>query len=307
MSYEVNILVNGNRCKQYSHNGKRFIQANKGSEYSIEIKNNSWQRILAVCSVDGLDVLNGKKADENGNGYVINGNSSVKIDGFRVSNEKVAKFLFDYKGSSYASSKKDGSEKNVGVIGVRLFNEKIKPLPTPIIVKEEHHHHHHDHYPTTPWTPYFGYPTIWGAGDTRRFGNTMSDNGFTNCSSDLNSTMMDGGNTLGFAESNNNSQQYSCDNIPRGRKISGLMSSPLRSAVKPQGFDMGTKYGDTKESKVIEVEFEKNTLTLTQNIYDASRESLIEMGVPLGSEKQVSFPEPFQGSKYSIPPVDWNG
>ena len=87
----------------------------------------------------------------------------------------------------------------------------------------------------------------------------------------------------------------------------GQAANMLRSAVKPQGFDMGTKYGDAKESKVIEVEFEKNTLTLTQNIYYASRESLIEMGVPLGSEKQVSFPEPFQGSKYSIPPVDWNG
>ena len=308
MSYEVHILVNGNRCKQYSHNGKLFIEAKKGSEYSIEIKNNSWQRILAVCSVDGLDILNGKKADENGNGYVINGNSSVKIDGFRVSNEKVAKFLFDYKGNSYASSKEDGSEKNVGVIGVRLFNEKIKPLPpTPIIVKEEHHHHHHDHYPTTPWTPYYGSPTIWSTGDI--FCRGLTDNEFTNCSNDLNSTMMDGGNTLGFTESDNSSQKYSCDFIPtKGRTMAGgQAANMLRSAVKPQGFDMGTKWGESKESKVIEVEFEKNALTLTQNIYYASRESLIEMGVPLGSEKQVSFPEPFEDGKYAKPPQGWQG
>jgi hypothetical protein len=71
---------------------------------------------------------NGKTAEENGNGYVINGYGSLKADGFRVSNEKVAKFLFDYKGGSYAASKEDGSERNVGVIGVRIFTEKVKNI-----------------------------------------------------------------------------------------------------------------------------------------------------------------------------------
>src|ERR1035441_264566 len=158
--YEINVLVNGSRCKQYNHNGKLFVEAKKGSEYSIEIKNDTWQRILAVCSVDGLDILNGKTAEENGNGYVINGYGSLKADGFRVSNEKVAKFLFDYKGGSYAASKEDGSERNVGVIGVRIFTEKVKPpTPPPVVIREEHHHHH-DHYPNWDNRPYWWDNTI---------------------------------------------------------------------------------------------------------------------------------------------------
>lgn len=72
-----------------------------------------------------------------------------------------------------------------------------------------------------------------------------------------------------------------------------------------RGFDMGTKWGEAKESKVVEVEFERGTLALTTNIYYASRQSLIEMGVPIGSEKQVSFPEPFVESKYAKPPKGW--
>jgi hypothetical protein len=325
MSYEVNILVNGSRCKQYSHNGKLFIEAKKGSEYSIEIKNNTWQRILAVCSVDGLDILNGKKAEENGNGYVINGNSSLKADGFRVSNEKVAKFLFDYKGGSYAASKEDGSERNVGVIGVRLFTEKVKPLPPqPIIVKEEHHHHHHDNYPTYPKYPKYpwDYPTIWGS--EIRYGTTAAPgatrDGFYNSTvTPAGGPTMDCCNSqpLGFADMG---AERSCDysktlGSPRRMKSSAGGLSALRSqatkcsAPQPEakGFDMGTKFGESKESRVIEVEFEKGILALTTNIYYASRESLIEMGVPLGNEKQVSFPEPFNGTKYATPPVGWNG
>ena len=298
MNYEINILVNGSRCKQFSHNGKLFVEAKKGSEYSIEIKNNTWQRILAVCSVDGLDVLNGQPATENGNGYVINGNNSLKIDGFRVSNEKVAKFLFDYKGKSYATSKEDGSEKNVGVIGIRLFNEKIKPLPPTPVEEHHHHHHHHDHYPkypTNPWTPYYGSPTIWGSNILR-----------STCDSPSGGPTMDccDSEPLGLFDTSNDECKYSAD--LSALKTRGVKSG-LCCAPDPIGFDMGTKFGEAKESRVVEVEFEKNGIALTQNIYYASRQSLIEMGVPLGNEKQVSFPEPFENGKYAQPPKGWQG
>ena len=353
MSYEVNVLVNGSRCKQYSHNGKLFIEAKKGSEYSIEIKNNTWARILAVCSVDGLDILNGKPAEENGNGYVINGYGSLKADGFRVSNEKVAKFLFDYKGGSYAASKEDGSERNVGVIGVRIFTEKVKPPPPPPVVIREEHHHHHDHYPNGwPWynRPYWwDNTTIWCGGLTRD-GDTASY-GASACGCSARSDDMDMGATLGNMDCERGGPElYSCDNIPtKGAPSSARKRSFTKSSAtvghsspkvgatlsnagtkgmssgqtdnllramnccnampqpEPLGFDMGTKWGEAKESRVIEVEFEKGILALTTNIYYASRQSLIEMGVPLGNEKQVSFPEPFADGKYAKPPKNWQG
>lgn len=84
-----------------------------------------------------------------------------------------------------------------------------------------------------------------------------------------------------------------------------MSSATNQSALR--GFDMGTKWGESKESRVIEVEFEKGSLVLNTNIYYASRQSLVEMGVPLGNEKQVSFPEPFADSKYAKPPQGWRG
>lgn len=308
--YDINVLVNGSRCKQYTHDGKIFIEAKQGSEYSLEIKNSTWQRILAVCSVDGLDVLSGKTALESNPGYVVNRYGTVKIDGFRVSDDKVAKFMFDYKGRSYAASKEDGSERNVGVVAVRLFSEKVKPLPPPpVVIREEHHHHHHDHYPH--W-PYNSPPTIW-CDSTLGSATTCCDDWMTR-----------EGDTLGFvptsAPSAGGSQTYCCDNIPTkgstkrsafGEKLmshsSKICAQSMKSAPEPKGFDMGTKWGEAKESRVIEVEFEKGLLALTTNIYYASRQSLIEMGVPLGNEKQINYPQPFANEKYAKPPKNWQG
>ena len=131
MSFDVNILVNGSRCKQYQHCGRTYIQANPGSEYTLEIKNNYWKRILAVSSVDGLNVLTGKTASEEDTGYIIDSYSSEKIKGFRISDTEWALFKFGYKfnGNTYAQSKEDGSEKNCGVIGFRFFYEE-EPMIT---------------------------------------------------------------------------------------------------------------------------------------------------------------------------------
>ena len=112
MSFDLNITVNGSRCKQYSHQGKTFIEAKQGSEYVIEVKNNHWKRVLAVGSVDGLNVLTGKTANEADSGYIIGAYSSEKIKGFRFSDDEWALFKFGYKfnGNTYAQSKEDGSE-----------------------------------------------------------------------------------------------------------------------------------------------------------------------------------------------------
>lgn len=296
--YDISILVNGSRCKQYFNEGKTFIEAKDGSEYTIEIKNNTWSRILAVCSVDGLDILTGKTAVESNSGYVISAYNAGKFDGFRVSDDKIAKFVFGSKGSSYAADKSDGSERNVGVIGIRLFQEKIKP---PVYRTDVHHHHHHYKKPQVgPWD---NYPALWC--DT-----------FTGTGSY---------NSLGFFEEPN-CETYSCDSIPtKGGPTKGVntvhstaASATYGSTVKrrrlstPQenslrGFDMGTKWGDAKESKVINVEFERGVLAVSTEFFYASRQSLIEMGVPIGNEKQVSFPDAFADSKYAKPPKNWKG
>jgi hypothetical protein len=124
----VDILVNGNQpIKQYAHKGKVFIESRDGIEYSIRIRNDGHARILAVVSVDGINVIDGELASPDGAGYIIAGYSSYTIKGFRTSNDSVNAFKFSRKDKSYAakSESTSGDTSNCGVIGVQLYYEKV--------------------------------------------------------------------------------------------------------------------------------------------------------------------------------------
>ena len=60
-----------------------------------------------------------------------------------------------------------------------------------------------------------------------------------------------------------------------------------------QEFDMGTEWGRKEQSKVYTVEFERGCLAQSFDIYYASRESLIAMGVPIHNVLSVNIPQSF--------------
>ena len=103
--------------------GTKFMVGQAGDRYSIVIQSNVPARLEVVVSVDGLDVLDGQEASFTKRGYIIAPNSSIEIDGFRQSADSVAAFRFGSVKDSYAE-KKHGTARNVGVIGVALFNEQ---------------------------------------------------------------------------------------------------------------------------------------------------------------------------------------
>jgi len=110
-------------------NSKNFIVGEAGRRYSIVVRNNSDSRIEVVLSVDGLDVLDGKAASFTKRGYLIEPRGEVEVDGFRQSLDTVAAFRFGSVRGSYAALK-TGDSRNVGVIGVAIFNERgTNPFP----------------------------------------------------------------------------------------------------------------------------------------------------------------------------------
>jgi hypothetical protein len=80
--------------------------------------------VLAVTSVDGVNVVSGETASEQQSGYVLDAHGAVEIDGWRKSLEDVATFYFTSLGDSYAA--RTGRPDNVGVIGVALFRERAR-------------------------------------------------------------------------------------------------------------------------------------------------------------------------------------
>ena len=53
---EVDILVNGTPQPRYSHDGRWYVEALKGREYAIRLRNPYAVRVAVALSVDGLNM-----------------------------------------------------------------------------------------------------------------------------------------------------------------------------------------------------------------------------------------------------------
>lgn len=125
--YGVTIVgEDGRELDTYTHRGRFYVHGLQGERYSIRVNNPTNRRVEAVVSVDGLDVIDGESANfRSKRGYIVPARGSVTIDGFRTSTEAVAAFRFSSVSNSYAGQK--GKARNVGVIGVAVFEEKVQP------------------------------------------------------------------------------------------------------------------------------------------------------------------------------------
>jgi hypothetical protein len=102
--------------------GRSLIMGEDGGRYRIVVRNATTARFEIVASVDGLDVIDGKPADPNRRGYIVDPHDTLVIDGFRTSDANVAAFRFGRVSDSYAA--KSSGDRNVGVVGLAIFAER---------------------------------------------------------------------------------------------------------------------------------------------------------------------------------------
>jgi len=112
----------GSILTPHYYGGEYWIAGRPGAKYAIRIRNYAGGRVLAVTSVDGINVLSGEDASFEQEGYVFYPTQGYEITGWRKSRAEVAAFTFTDAASSYAGS--TGRPANIGVIGVALFPER---------------------------------------------------------------------------------------------------------------------------------------------------------------------------------------
>ena len=110
----------------YWHNGKAYVVGAPGNEYQITVRNAVAQDVLAVVSVDGVNVVSGETASTQQGGYVIDSWQQMDIGGWRKSLSRTAAFYFTSLGDSYAA--RTGRPNHVGVIGAALYRRKPDPV-----------------------------------------------------------------------------------------------------------------------------------------------------------------------------------
>jgi hypothetical protein len=109
---------------------KSYLEAKKGENYGIVIRNNTPERIGAVIAVDGRNIISGEKSGLKNSEtmYIVNGYESARYDGWRTGQDQVHKFYFTEPADSY-SIKTFADSSAMGVIALAIYREKEQPQP----------------------------------------------------------------------------------------------------------------------------------------------------------------------------------
>ena len=110
----------------YEKDGRKWVVGTPGQEYAIRVCNTTGARVLAVMSVDGVNVVSGETASPSQSGYVLDAWQCADINGWRKNLASIAAFYFTELPDSYAA--RTGRPDNVGVIGVAFFRERPQPV-----------------------------------------------------------------------------------------------------------------------------------------------------------------------------------
>lgn len=115
------------------YNAKRaYIQATNKQQYNIRLRNMTGERVGVVVTVDGRNILTGKKSwlRSNERMYLLEPYQTSIYKGWRTGQNRINRFFFTESGNSYAG--KWGDKSAMGVIAVAAFKEKRRyrqPVP----------------------------------------------------------------------------------------------------------------------------------------------------------------------------------
>ena len=132
MRVGMDILTDGKPMRTLYHQGKTYLPVPRhGLEYQIRVWNHGPRRVVAIASVDGLTVHNGRPASEDHPVYIVAPRSHIVIKGWRRDKDSVAAFSFEERDKSYASQV--GRPENIGVLGLIAIEEMTaRPRPQPM-------------------------------------------------------------------------------------------------------------------------------------------------------------------------------
>jgi hypothetical protein len=121
----------------FQADGRWYVAGRTGNEYEVRVRNATGGDLLAVVSVDGVNVVSGETASTSQRGYVIGPWQSLSIQGWRKSLARVAAFYFTDLDNAYAT--RTDRPDDIGAIGVAVFRRKAPPpaeLEQPQLRKE---------------------------------------------------------------------------------------------------------------------------------------------------------------------------
>jgi hypothetical protein len=126
-SGDVDILVDGAPQPRYPHDGRWYVEARKGKEYAIRLRNPYAVRVAVALSVDGLNTIDARETTAaDARKWVLGPYESVTISGWQTSRTEARRFEFTTEARSYGQAL--GKTANLGVISAVFFRERVPTI-----------------------------------------------------------------------------------------------------------------------------------------------------------------------------------
>ena len=120
----VDILVDGSPQPQYAHAGRWYVEARKGREYAIRLRNPYPVRVAVALSVDGLNTIDARETTAAAaRKWVIGPYETMVISGWQTSQTVARQFEFTTEDKSYGQAL--GKTANLGMISAVFFKERV--------------------------------------------------------------------------------------------------------------------------------------------------------------------------------------
>ena len=272
----------------WQHGGRTWVLGSEGDAYRVRISNSTAERVEVVLTVDGRDAVSGDPGDNvRQRGYLVGPYATLVVDGFRQSLDAVATFRFTGKQDSYGARR--GTPENVGVIGLAVFREKRRPVvvapswpqPAPGTWSQPR---------PTPQDPWGGADSGGGLGtrgdfESGKAGSAAPAPTRAGPASDRASTSVD------------ESGAYAEEARPK-------KSAPSEARREAPRQNLGTQYGESRHSPVVETAFERDRPGVPDRVlglfYDDAR-GLTARGIEV-YPRRAEGPQPFPVNRRFAPP-----
>jgi hypothetical protein len=119
----IDILVGGVQQPTYWHDQRLYVEALKGREYAIRLRNPYGVRVAVALSVDGLNTIDARETTaRNARKWVLGPYETVTISGWQTSRTHARTFEFTTEERSYGRAL--GKTANLGIISAAFFRER---------------------------------------------------------------------------------------------------------------------------------------------------------------------------------------
>jgi len=123
-SADVELLVDGAPQPRYAHDGRWYVEARKGREYAIRLRNPYPVRVAVALSVDGLNTIDARESTAaDARKWVLGPYETVTIGGWQTSQSEARRFEFTTEERSYGHAL--GKTANLGVVSAVFFKDRV--------------------------------------------------------------------------------------------------------------------------------------------------------------------------------------